>query len=187
MVCQPVRRYRLCRPRGECRTAANIRDDRLVPKQVEPCVKRWKGLAKLVTCECVLWSCNVKLRTQRPIVLGERTHDSWVVATHAQIRQPGVHQDLTRYAVFMYVPDRGVCCLFARRHVGLLCPGGPMATPSSGLRRQYKCSALLPGGGFLLCGTDVGDMVVFGCVRTLQTMFIDYERLLCSGGIESRL
>ncbi|CAM9464894.1 unnamed protein product [Scytosiphon promiscuus] len=40
--------------------------------------------------------------------------------------------------------------------------GGPMATPSSGLRRSYNCSALLPGGNFLLCGTDVGDMVVFG-------------------------
>ncbi|CAM9091506.1 unnamed protein product [Hapterophycus canaliculatus] len=40
--------------------------------------------------------------------------------------------------------------------------GGAMATPSSGLRRSYNCSALLPGGEFLLCGTDVGDMVVFG-------------------------
>ena len=40
--------------------------------------------------------------------------------------------------------------------------GGPMATPSSGLIRRYKCSALLGGGKFLLCGTDVGDMVVFG-------------------------
>lgn len=41
-----------------------------------------------------------------------------------------------------------------------------MATPSSGLRRNYNCSALLPGGKFLLCGTDVGDMVVYGCVET---------------------
>lgn len=40
-----------------------------------------------------------------------------------------------------------------------------MATPSSGLRRSYNCSALLPGGKFLLCGTDVGDMVVYGYVR----------------------
>lgn len=42
--------------------------------------------------------------------------------------------------------------------------GRPMATPSSGLRRSYNCSTLLPGGKFLLCGTDVGDMVVYGCV-----------------------
>lgn len=40
-----------------------------------------------------------------------------------------------------------------------------MATPSSGLRRSYNCSALLAGGKFLLCGTDVGDMVVYGCVK----------------------
>lgn len=44
-----------------------------------------------------------------------------------------------------------------------------MATPSSGLRRNYNCSALLPGGKFLLCGTDVGDMVVYGCVRGYHT------------------
>lgn len=40
-----------------------------------------------------------------------------------------------------------------------------MAIPSSGLRRSYNCSALLAGGKFLLCGTDVGDMVVYGCVK----------------------
>lgn len=47
-----------------------------------------------------------------------------------------------------------------------------MATPSSGLRRSYNCSALLPGGKFLLCGTDVGDMVVYGCVG-IDVMLID--------------
>lgn len=44
----------------------------------------------------------------------------------------------------------------------LLSAGEPMATPSSGLRRHYHCSTLLAGGKFLLCGTDVGDMVVYG-------------------------
>lgn len=51
------------------------------------------------------------------------------------------------------------------RHSRLHFVGGPMATPSSGLRRSYNCSTLLPGGKFLLCGTDVGDMVVYGCVE----------------------
>ena len=45
-----------------------------------------------------------------------------------------------------------------------------MATPSSGLRRSYNCSALLPGGKFLLCGTDVGDMVVYGCVTAVEAI-----------------
>lgn len=43
-----------------------------------------------------------------------------------------------------------------------------MATPSSGLRRSYHCSALIPGGKFLLCGTDVGDMVVYGYVTSIE-------------------
>ncbi|CAM9173677.1 unnamed protein product [Ectocarpus sp. 12 AP-2014] len=59
--------------------------------------------------------------------------------------------------------------------------GGPMATPSSGLRRQYKCSALLPGGGFLLCGTDVGDMVVFGVNAKVFRASVP----VCSGGMLS--
>lgn len=40
--------------------------------------------------------------------------------------------------------------------------GGSMAIPSSGLRRKYLCSILHGTGPFLLCGTDVGDMVVYG-------------------------
>lgn len=40
--------------------------------------------------------------------------------------------------------------------------GGPMSTPSVGLRRRYHCSTLHDGGKFLLCGSDVGDLVVFG-------------------------
>ncbi|CAM9343933.1 unnamed protein product [Laminaria digitata] len=59
--------------------------------------------------------------------------------------------------------------------------GGPMATPSSGLIRRYKCSALLGGGKFLLCGTDVGDMVVYGVEAKVFRASVP----VCSGGMLS--
>lgn len=54
-----------------------------------------------------------------------------------------------------------------------------MATPSSGLRRSYNCSALLSRGKFLLCGTDVGDMVVYGCVRRNRVLHPGRKTLVC--------
>jgi WD40 repeat protein len=69
----------------------------------------------------------------------------------------------------------------ARRQWALA--AAPMIAPSSGVKKVYHCSAVmpapLPAGGWLLCGSEAGDLIVFSVVPRVYRASVP----VCAGGL----